>query len=178
MGFFSTENPIALLLAAIITYLVLRTVLSKLLGATKWGGKHKEIVSVLITISALIVITSIPFLRMVATTMPFIALFGVLICLSIIAYVSLGATDNNILLVLKNRSFNFYTWLLVVLIVVWGSSLIWGPSLLENKGISLTGFAQAEEKQMDFSFLFTKEALGFVLVFSILGLTFFTINKG
>lgn len=181
MTFFSAENPVMILLAGIISFLLLRALLSKVLGSTKFGKKYADFVSAIIVLIGLLMATSITFLKMVAHSAPYVGLVIVFIGLGLLIFLGLGVKENQLSAGLKTFSGNVYLWVLLFLIIAWGSSIIWGPELLEKgETTPLTGFTSAQQEKADnydFSFIFTKPLLGFLLIFIILGLTFHSITR-
>jgi len=183
MGVFTIDNPISVLLAGVVIFLVLKVVLSKALGKTEFGQKHSDLVSALIVIVGLLLITSIPFLRMVARTLPFITLVFMVVILGTLIFLAMGVKGEKIPSGLKNVGRHTYMTILIFLIIAWGASMIWGQGLLEKNdssagNVPITGFAGTEDKEAtDFTFIFTKPLLGFVLIFLVLGFAFNTITK-
>ena len=90
MVFFSTDNPILLLLVGVVVFLVLRAVLSKVLKKSKFGQKHSDFVSAIIAVLTLLMVTSISFLKIVANIIPWITLTFILVLLAVLVYSGFG----------------------------------------------------------------------------------------
>lgn len=178
MNFLSTDNPIALLLAAILVFAVLKVSIAKVLKKTTFGKKHADFVSAIIVVIGLLMVTSISFLKAIAIAVPYLTLIIMFILLTIFLFLAFNVEPKKIPLGLNVLKKNTYLWIVILLVVVWGISAIWGPSLLESGGTTtFTGFVTHEEQPVDTTFVFAKPFLGFVLVFAIIGSALFVLNK-
>ena len=176
MAFFFTDNPIALFLALVIVIVILKTLLSK----HKWfeGKKQVYVLPVLIVIG-IFLIAYRPLLRMVSFGLPFLLLVVLfLFGLAAIMYV-LGMPYKNVWPALKDVGpLKVAVQIAVFCIIAFAISHVYGEKLLEDKSVSLgDAMMPAQESvEIDFAPIFTKQALGLIVIMIILGLAFFFVN--
>ncbi|MBI5397883.1 hypothetical protein HZB03_00325 [Candidatus Woesearchaeota archaeon] len=176
-SFFSPDNVIALGLALLIIVLLLRIWLE-----SKGYFKHNQANVVPFIIIAIIFLLLYPaVLRIASFTFPFLALIGIaLMFLMFFAYSAMGMDNKGITGILRLPSVKFVLKICVVVIVAIAAGMVFGEQLLQEKSISFSEGvfpAQQEEKGMDFSFLFTSQALGLLFVLSVVGIAFFYVSR-
>ncbi|MBI4739692.1 hypothetical protein HY772_09230 [Candidatus Woesearchaeota archaeon] len=176
-AFFSPDNAIALGLALLVIVLLLRIWLE-----SKGYFKNNRANVVPLIIIAIVFLLLYPaLLRIASFTFPFLALIGIaLMFLMFFAYSAMGMERKGVLGILRYPSLKFVLKICVVVIVAIAAGRVFGEQLLQEKTVSFSeGIfpAQQEEKSMDFSFIFTSQALGLLFVLSVLGIAFFYISR-
>jgi hypothetical protein len=176
MAFFFSDNPIALFFALILVVVILKIVL----GKHRWfSGKKNSYVLPIVLAAAILLIAYQPLLRIISFGAPFLALLIVfLFAVGAIMFV-LGMPKPTIWTAMKETGFiKTATYIAIFCIIAFAISHVYGERLLESPTVSLGDVISPaqEEVKIDFAPLFTKQALGLIMVFVVLGLAFFFVN--
>ena len=176
MVFFFSDNPIALFLTLVVVLVVLKLAL----GKHKWfkGDKAAYIVPIMI-IAAIFLIAYSPAIRMLSIIIPFfIVLVMFLFAIVALMYV-FGMPTPQIWPQLKEIGIlRVGPKIAIICIIAFAASQVFGDRLLEDKTVSFADSIVAEEEpvKVDFSPLFTKHALGLIVLIAVLGLAFVFVN--
>ncbi|MFC1741599.1 hypothetical protein ACFL3V_03625 [Nanoarchaeota archaeon] len=176
MSFFMSDNPIALFCALVVVVVVLKLVLAK----HKWfaGGNAAYITYVLIGVIVLLLAYR-PLLRMLSIGVPLAVLF-LLFTLGICALLlALGMPQGTIWNTLRNIGpFKLIMQIAIVCIIAFAASQVYGAKLLEDKSVSFADSMIPEEKavKVDFAPIFSKNALGLIMLTVVLGFAFVFVN--
>ncbi|MFH1668998.1 MAG: hypothetical protein ABIA62_03660 [Candidatus Woesearchaeota archaeon] len=174
--FFFSDNPISLFLAFVVTVIVVKAWLSKRKMFS--DSKSAYILPVLI-IFMILLIAYRPLLSMLSFGIPFF----VLICLFVFGVstvlFTLGMDKPKIWPMLKSVGpFSIALKIAVICIIAFAASHVYGEKLLEDTSVSFAdSFAPQEDAvKIDFAPLFTKQALGLIMMITVLGLAFLFLN--
>jgi hypothetical protein len=175
-SFFSTDNPIALFLALVIVVSLLRLYL----GQHKWFAKEKSayIVPVLLLIIILLVAYR-PLLSIISFSVPLFVLLVVFLFLIGSGFFILGIPRDKIFPMLKESGFvKTAAIIAIICIIALSASRLFGPKLLDDKTVSIGDAIGPEQKpvEVDFSPLFTKQAIGLVFILIVIGMAFLFVN--
>lgn len=176
MAFFSSSNPIALFLALAVAVLIIRAVL----GRHRWfqGGKAAYITPVLI-LTGIILIAHRPLLEMLSFGLPFLALLLVFLAALALMYFVMGYQKSGITSFLKENSVLKTTvQIAIICIIILAGSTVLGQKMLEDPSVSITDTFETQEEpaKIDFSPIFTKQAIGMITLMIVMGLAFLFIN--
>jgi len=176
MAFFFSDNPIALFFALILTVVILKIVL----GKHKWfeGKKNAYVLPIIIAVTILLIAYQ-PLLKVISFGIPFFALLVVfLFAVGAMMFV-IGMPKPTIWPMLKEVGFlKTASYIAIFCIIAFAISHVYGEKLLENPTFSLGDAISPaqEEVKIDFAPLFTKQVLGLIVIFALMGLLFFFVN--
>lgn len=176
MAFFSSDNPIALFLALVIAIVLLKAWLSKL---KMFEGTKSAYILPVLTIIGIVILLHNPILNMLSFGIPFLILL--LIFLFAIASIlfTFGLQKTSIVdFMLKNTLLKITMQVLIICIIAFAASHAYGDKLLEDPTITITDpfTHNAEQTEIEFSSIFTKQAAGMIMLVVVLGLAFVFIN--
>jgi hypothetical protein len=176
MAFFFSDNPIALFLALVVVVAVLRL----FLGKHKWfqGNNSSYILPVLIVV-VILLIAYRPLLSMMSFGLPFLALLVVFLFAIGALFFALGYQKPGIGGFMKKSGIVRVTvQILIICIIAFAASNVFGQKMLEDPSVSIVdSFATEKEPvEVDFSPLFTKQAIGMIMLVIVIGLAFVFIN--
>ena len=175
-SFFFSENPIALFLALILIVALLKIILSN----HKWfkGGNAPYITLILIVVVVLLIAYR-PILEIVSYLTPFIALLVIFVFALGAMYFVLGVKEDGMWSLLKGIGpLKIALQIAVVCFIALAISRVYGDRLLEEPSVSITDPLIAPEEPIDIDFapVFTKQALGMIMILIVMGFGFFFVN--
>jgi hypothetical protein len=176
MAFFASDNPIALFLALVVVISVLKIWLSK----RKWfAGKKEAYMLPILIVLVIFLIAYRPLLSMISYGLPyFIMVVVFLFALGAIMFV-LGMRKDKIWPELKDVGpLRIAVYIFIFCIIALSISHVYGDKLLQDKSVSLTDATTSSQEpvEIDFSPIFTKQVLGTIFVFIVLGFVFVCVN--
>ncbi len=175
-SFFFSENPIALFLALILIVAVLKGLLSK----HKWfKGSNAPYITIVLIVLVVLLLAYKPILEIVSYATPFVALIVVFVFALGAMYFVLGVKEDGMWKLLKGIGpLKTALQIGVICIIALAISRVYGDSLLEEPSVSITDplIAPEEPVEIDFTPVFTKQALGMIMILIIMGFGFFFVN--
>ncbi|NQU78532.1 hypothetical protein HQ545_02060 [Candidatus Woesearchaeota archaeon] len=183
-SFFTSENPIALLLALVLTLAVIKAVLTRIAKGEileilkgKLSDTH---IPVIIIVFAVLLVIFLPILKIISFSIPFLAALLVMLVAIGFLLATMGMKTSVVWETMKNIGpLKFGIKIAVICIIAFAASTVYGERLLEDKSVSLTDsiLPEQEGKEIDFSSLFTKQALGLIMILIIMGMAFVFVNS-
>ncbi|MBU2560776.1 MAG: hypothetical protein KKD17_00625 [Nanoarchaeota archaeon] len=176
MAFFFSSNPIALFLALVLVVIVLKV----WLGKQKWfqGGKSAYITLILI-ILIIFLIAYRPLLEVVAIGVPYF----IMVVMFLVAIAGLllvvGMPKGTIWPAMKDVGLlKVAVQIFIICCIAFAASQVYGEKLLKEPKVSFADpmIPDKEPAQIDFTPLFTKQALGMTFLIIVLALAFFFVN--
>ena len=176
MTFFFSDNPIALFLALVLVVAILRIVL----GRHKWfQGDNAPYIKLVLILVMVLLIAYKPLLSMISFGVPFFVLLVMFLFAIGTIFFVLGMPKEQVWPALKESAI-LRTAILVTIIciVAFAASTVFGEKLLEDQSVSIMDAASPaqESVEIDFAPIFTKQAIGLIMMIAILGLAFFFVN--
>jgi hypothetical protein len=176
MAFFISDNPIALFLALVLTVAIMKMVLGKV---KFFQGKYAAYITLVLIAIIILLLLYQPLLKMLAIGLPFLILIVLLVFGLAAMFFALGMGKGTIWPMIKGIGLLKTTvQIVVVCIIAFAISQVYGDDLLEDKSVSFADpiMPSEETKQIDFSFLFTTQALGIIIMLIVLGFAFVWIS--
>lgn len=176
MAFFFSDNPISLFLALVLVVVLMKIVL----GKHKWfQGKNAAYITLIIIAVIILLLTYDPLLRMISIGVPFLVLIAIFLFALGAGYFILGMPKDDIWPTLKNIGIlKTAIFIAVICIIAFAGSQVYGNRLLKDQTFSIADAISPQEKsvEIDFAPIFTKQALGMIMITIILGFAFFFVN--
>ena len=175
MAFFFSDNPIALFLALVVVVAVLRV----LIGRLKWfqGSKAAYILPVLLGVILLLLIFP-GLLSTVSYGLPFFMLLVMFLFALGALFFALGVQKGIWEFLKQSSLLKTILKIVIICIIALAASSAFGERLLEDTSVSIVDAIEPEQEdvEIDFAPIFTRQALGLILIITILGLAFVFIN--
>ncbi|MBW2967825.1 hypothetical protein KY362_05045 [Candidatus Woesearchaeota archaeon] len=179
MAFFFSDNPIAMFLGLILVIALLSIYLKQHKWFSGKNVKHSIYVVPILLILAIFLIGYSGILRIISFSVPLIVLLLIFLFFIGAVMFALGIPRKEVTPILKSMGFvKVGVVILVFCIIALGASRLMGESLLEDKSVSLGDVMMTKEEpvDVDFSWLFSKTALGIIFLFLIIGIIFVWVN--
>jgi hypothetical protein len=176
MAFFFTDNPIALFAALVLAVVVLKI----FLGRHKWfEGSNASYITPILIIVIILCLAYRPLLSILSLGVPlFILLVLALFAIGAMLF-TFGMPQSSIWPALKSVGpLKLTVRIIIICIIAFAVSQSFGDRLLEEPSFSIADAMTAEQEpvEVDFAPLFTRQALGLVVLLGVLGLAFVFVN--
>lgn len=175
MAFFSYENPIPMFLALVLIV----TLIKILLGRMGFFKTRKSYLMPVVLAMAVVAIVYYPLLEFVGLASPLLVLIVLFLFATAALLFAAGVKEGMIKDMMKNIGFlKLVIYVLIVSSVVFAGSQIWGENLLEEPSVSVADAITFHEETQEINFapLFSKQALGLIVLIIILGGVFLFVN--
>lgn len=175
MTFFFSDNPIALFLALVVVIAVLKILLSRL----KWfqGSKASYILPVLLGIILMLLVFP-GLLSTVSYGLPFFMLLVMFLFALGAIFFALGVQKGVWEFLKQSSLLKTILKIVIICIIALAASNAFGERLLEDTSFSIVDAIEPEQEdvEIDLAPIFTRQALGLILIITVLGLAFVFIN--
>lgn len=177
MDFFTSSNPIALLLTVVIVLALVKLFISKL---KFFSGESAAYIPLVLIIAGILLLIFKPLLRIISFSIPYLMLIVLFVFFLGGIYFVLGMPQKQIWPILKTVGpLKLAIQISVFCIIALAISSVYGEQLLESSSptgsVSLTDAFKTDEPESDSNFIakfFSPSLLGLLIIFIVLGMAF------
>ncbi|MFC1722804.1 hypothetical protein ACFL0V_01565 [Nanoarchaeota archaeon] len=175
MAFFGLGNPLALFFAFIVLLIATKV----FLGRMKFFSTRAAYIFPVVIVVGIIALIYMPILKIFSVALPLVFL-GVFFLVGLAGlYLLFGVKKPEVIPMMKDVGFLRLVFIVaVVCAFAFGVSQVFGDKLLEDQKFSIADAITPDEPEVevDFAPLFTRQALGLIMVLIVMGALFVFVS--